>query len=1153
MSGVLADRISIRSRFARSANVERDLARPEPLEGYVVTARALNLLGRVADTASHSNAGGAWSLTGPYGSGKSSLALLLDAAFGPPAPTRDAALRLIMEASPNAAAGIRAAHERHGTWRKGFRRGLATAGSEPLAFTLIRALQAAHERAHEPTDSRAARLLARAVRDARDLERWRTGPAPSSIVQIARALAQDAPLLLVIDEFGKSLESARDVYNDPYLLQQIAEAGQGSGLPIFLLTMQHRSFADYLAGSNGTERREWAKVQGRFEDVSFVESAEQIRALIGSVFTAKDAPMARRIDRWATTHAKTMRSLGIVELGEPEAVACCYPLHPLTAMVLPELCNRYGQHERTLFSFLTGPDPASAESFLGATATPGRGLLPSLGLESVHDHFVGSGMLGALSRREASRWSEIATRLRDAVGLSAPQIRMAKRIAVLNLISTTGAVRASHALLSLTDPRADVLLGDLQGAGIVTYRDFADEYRVWQGSDVDIGRLIERARFRLRQRPLAKVMSELDSLAPVVAARHSAERDVLRVFMRRYADAAEPVEPLDPFSHYDGKALMIVDSIDVIPSLANGSDSAKPVVAAIPRDVAGLGEAAREVLAIRKCVQEPPVADDWVARRELAERLAQARIKLEAEVHDTFRADMCRWLLLKPSGAEELPSGRGSHAHSRAADIAFASTPIIGNEVLNRTQLSSQGAKARRLLIRAMIERGGDPELGLKGYGPEVAMYRAFLRRTGIHRPAPERPDLPFGPPHATDSVAPAWKLIEEQFERAKTRRVNVNNAYAVLLSSPIGMKEGVIPVFLTAALLAHPDEIAIYEHGTFTPLLVAEASERMVRNPHHFDIKHFANTTGARRRVINALGQRLRVRPMFRRYRVANVLGIAGHLVSHLRRLDNFTRRTRTLSADALAVRTAIVEAVEPDELLFERLPECFSLPTVAADANRYPGATVYADRLSNAMDELSGRYAKLQEELLAHLLRTAAEKTRLAVSGQAASLDGEVLHPSVRDFVLALRGDAGKTDGDWISTIATVLSKKAPTEWKDRDLTRFKHDLRAQVSAFQRLVALHTERRARRGGPFRAFRVTITRPDGREHDRLVAIDDTDRPLAEPVFEEALAKLARDLGSHEHAEKVLLACLGERVLPQTDQREPGLAPGTKTRSTRHA
>ena len=101
----------------------------------------------------------------------------------------------------------------------------------------------------------------------------RGAPAPHRRLwwRIARCLAEDAPLLLVIDEFGKNLEAIRDGGDaDPYLLQQLAEAGQGSGLPIFLLTLQHLSFEEHLSGADAAQRREWAKVQGRFEDIAFV-------------------------------------------------------------------------------------------------------------------------------------------------------------------------------------------------------------------------------------------------------------------------------------------------------------------------------------------------------------------------------------------------------------------------------------------------------------------------------------------------------------------------------------------------------------------------------------------------------------------------------------------------------------------------------------------------------------------------------------------------------------------------------------------------------------------------------------------------------------------------------------------------------------------
>ena len=188
-----------------------------------------------------------------------------------------------------------------------------------------------------------------------------------------------------------------------------------------------------------------------------------------------------------------MRSLGIADLADSEVVASCYPLHPLAALILPELCSRYGQHERTLFSFLAGPDPASAASFLATTEISDREPLPSLGLNSVYDYFVANGALAAMSSGRSSRWTEIAVRLRDIHGLSPQQTRMAKAVALLNLVSTTGTIRASSQVLSLTDVESSDTLAGLEAAGVVTYRDFADEYRIWQGTDVDLRRLLDVA------------------------------------------------------------------------------------------------------------------------------------------------------------------------------------------------------------------------------------------------------------------------------------------------------------------------------------------------------------------------------------------------------------------------------------------------------------------------------------------------------------------------------------------------------------------------------------------------------------------------------------------------------------------------------------
>ena len=143
---VLADGMSVRGRFARSANLERDLARPEPLDGYVLTARGLDVIERIAAAAVRGSAGGAWSITGPYGSGKSSLALLLDAAFGGRSELHRSAMNLIDNSSTAAGDLIRRAHERHGTSSGGFICGLVTAQREPLTQTVLRGLRSAVRR-----------------------------------------------------------------------------------------------------------------------------------------------------------------------------------------------------------------------------------------------------------------------------------------------------------------------------------------------------------------------------------------------------------------------------------------------------------------------------------------------------------------------------------------------------------------------------------------------------------------------------------------------------------------------------------------------------------------------------------------------------------------------------------------------------------------------------------------------------------------------------------------------------------------------------------------------------------------------------------------------------------------------------------------------
>ena len=126
----------------------------------------------------------------------------------------------------------------------------------------------------------------------------------------------------------------------------------------------------------------------------------------------------------------------------------CYPLDALSLAILPELCSRYGQNERTIFSFIK----ECVSSFLNESLWKATHELPCITLYDIFNYFVRDGVLSQGLSTSSNRWNEIALTLRDTRDLTKDQEVMAKSIAILNLISTTGSLRASHQTLSLVNP-----------------------------------------------------------------------------------------------------------------------------------------------------------------------------------------------------------------------------------------------------------------------------------------------------------------------------------------------------------------------------------------------------------------------------------------------------------------------------------------------------------------------------------------------------------------------------------------------------------------------------------------------------------------------------------------------------------------------------
>ncbi len=617
-----------------------------------------------------------------------------------------------------------------------------------------------------------------------------------------------------------------------------------------------------------------------------------------------------------------------------------------------------------------------------------------------------------------------------------------------------------------------------------------------------------------------------------MAARHSQQVGILRYFARAFVDPSHGWPSISASA--DGLVAYLLEAPDTLPP------ADKPIVAAILNDPGQLAAAALEAAVCAETLSA--AAGDNVARREMEERLAVAVRAARTAAEELFRPGRSgvTWRVV---GADEvLTSVTGvSRLLSDVCDATYSKSPELRTETLARRELTSQGAKARRILLEAMVDNPTTERLAIVGYGPERAMYEAMLHHPGIHRPRSDG-GWSFGRPKRSSTLTPAWAALERLLISTRKEPVGADEAHRLLSSAPFGIPQGPIPVLLVAMLLAHSDELAIYFDDTYQPHLSAEMVERLVKAPDRFAIKCFA-ATGIRAVVIGSLTEALGIAPPSAgRRRNPTLLHAVAPLIGTLREQPEYALRTTLLSTDAIAVREALRSAREPDGLLFQQLPVACGVPVPLTDRST---AARFVERLTTALEEFKQAYPRLLETAQATIV-TAFElpenlgEARSDLGARARRLVGSVLDPRLRSF-LTVAADIVLDDESWLEAILLTAAGRPPKSWRDDDRRRFELSIADMAGVLRRVEALHFEALADDGGDgFEARRVTVTAPSGEETSSVFWVDHSSIGPVTEAADRALEDLEALLGAR--ALPALLAILAGRACttpPATVAHDP--------------
>ncbi len=744
----LADCIEIGGRFLRSVNLEKDFAADMPNGEYVVTPTARQILGQLADGLESHATGRAWTVTGPFGVGKSAFSVFLTKLLCSEGPSGTAALRKLKKVDPPLGHKFERIRQRWHDQKPMFPV-LLTARRAPASVCLLEAIAAAcsefRGQAFSQLAEKAERLLKTAKKDVAIDSR----EVVNCLAEFAAAAVKKgrAGVLILIDELGKLFEYAahRPQKGDMFVLQELAEhASRSAECPVLMLGVLHQSFEEYGRHLDLVSRTEWSKIQGRFQDVAFLEPPEQVLRMVAAAIRWKSGGMPPALARHVRAVADRAVAADVCPHGmkADDFVDVClrsYPLHPVALVALPFLFHRFAQNERSLFSYLGSHEPKAFQNFLRAHPRE-SGTPEFIRLHHLFDYFIANFGSGLFRQPQARRWLEAAELLERRNDLAGRQADIVKAVGILSTLGAFCHLNSTEATVTFavgdapSSSEVAKTLKSLRDRSILSFRRFNDTYRIWEGSDVDVEERIREGERRIRaDLRLANAIQQYLPARPVVARRHSFETGALRYFQMRYVD--DPAEIVQVSAIQGGASGLITvclsfsgAQLEEFKRCATGGSTADPsTVIAIPQEIGELRAMVVELAALRWAWENTPeLRDDRVARRELASRLADTQHLLTKSLSRLLDpreepwGSQCGWYYLGERQKVRTPV-QVSHLLSDVCDRLYAECPRIQNELIARKALSSAAAAARRNLLERMLTAGDQENLGLEGFRPSAA------------------------------------------------------------------------------------------------------------------------------------------------------------------------------------------------------------------------------------------------------------------------------------------------------------------------------------------------------------------------------------------------------------------------------------------------
>ena len=777
-------------------------------------------------------------------------------------------------------------------------------------------------------------------------------------------------LLIVIDEFGKVLEHAAK--NNPekelYFLQKLAEFVNVPSRQILLLTTLHQNFGAYAKGLTEAQVNEWKKVKGRFKEVTFVEPIEQLLHL-----AAKQMQADRKTEVPASAKSlyELAKATGYVSNDFPIGTTLqLYPLDVFSAYAITTAIQRYGQNERSLFTFLASQENTSRDKSANNQI---------YNLQKVYDYIYYT-FYSYLkdANADSMNWSSMQVSIERVEGQSwdTPEqmlqaVNIIKAIGLLNLFSVAG-FRLSreslvdYARMAMNISDAQHIIEKLEQKKIIRYAAYKDRVMLFEGTDVDLEAEIHDAGLMV-SRPVAFV-DELTvffnhRISPVKA--HFYQKGTPRFFDYKLFDAPEE---LVPKGDTDGYIELIFstrkDALDEIKKAS--ADSEHALIFAYFIDTEDIIDHLYNIKKYNYLTDKVIKKEDLVAVKEIQKLKEYEENLLNKAISDNLFSYRNRVIWIFGGKEQRVESHRDfNKLLSQVCDETYCKTPVMNNELFNKHKLSGTITAARKSYLSNLIEHHSEENLGFPNdkFPPEKTIYFSLLKNTGLH----VHGDFTDAP--TNEGFLSVWDACEGFLKSTENKARKISELIKLLSVQPYKLKQGFLDFWIPTYLFIRRQDFALYDasKGAFMPEVNMEFFDLLQKHPQDFEVKKFA-VDGVKLGFFNQYRRFINLGDEFTITKDSFIETIKPFLNFYVR-LDDYTKHTHKFNHDStMKFRDVLAKAKDPEKAFFEDLPEALGFNQEKLKQEEF--VREYGNIIQRAIRELRTCYTGLIDRIEERLI---------------------------------------------------------------------------------------------------------------------------------------------------------------------------------------